>query len=218
MSLSNESNLRPRLASVDVQRKSFAVHAGTIVTNSKPQRIAAMVYRRWPVVVLLLLIFQMTGPFLRAEGITFNNTSGVFDAAGFLTVPANSSAISAPSADFAVVAAGYFVASAHSQTVVTNFNLPGPTGTGVVTGPPGGFSSDTTPGGPSFGTTIIPPGSPSFGTTTNPPGGPSLGAITTEGPSGVAVVPEPASLWLVGIGLAILLFWNHGNRVADRRV
>src|SRR5689334_25388458 len=78
------------------------------------------VCRRCPVVALLLL-GHFAAPFLCADGITFNDTSGVFDATGFMSPSGDTSSVSvAPSSlHFAVVTGGYFVTS--SQKTDGNF-------------------------------------------------------------------------------------------------
>ena len=203
MNASKESNRNRRYVAVDLRRSTLAVHARSKFTMFAPLHIAATaVCRRWPVVILLLLAVQVAAPFLCADGITFDNTSGVFNAPGFIGVPSNSAVAFAPrNPTFAVVPAGYFVPSLGSQTISTNFNqTSGPTASGVGIVPAGGSSSETT---------IIPAGGGSFGTTIIPDGGSA---------SETTLVPEPASLWLVGIGFAILVLFNYRNRAVDRRV
>lgn len=132
-------------------------------------------------------------PVLILVGAPFVCADGItfngFDGKDFVSVPANVFTVSSSDLNFAVSAGGYFTSLTSSQTIAASSN---PT-----------FG----PIAPTAG--ITPPGGPALNVTTIPTGGPSVNVTT---------VPEPASLWLVGIGLAILGFWSHRKRIADRHV
>jgi hypothetical protein len=226
-------------ASKELDRNTSGVsREGKFGIVSLRHTTARALYRRWPVVVLLLVLIQVAAPLLCADGITFNNISGIFDAKDFVSFPANVLAVSSESTlNFAVASAGYFSPFGSSQTATANTSqTSGPIAPGVGIVPIGGPSVGVTTiptGGPSVGVTTNPTGGPSVGVTTNPTGGPSVDVTNipmggpsvevTTSPAGAPLVdtpaiPEPASLWLVGIGLAILVFWSHRKRTADRHV
>jgi hypothetical protein len=152
---------------------------------------------RWPVVVLLPLLILVAAPFVCAEGITFNK----FDGTNFVSGPPNVFTVFSSNLNFTVSSGGYFTSFGGSQPNTGGFNQ-----TAGPIGPSMGF---TPPGGPSGNATTIPTGGPSINVTTFSTGGPSID---------VGSVPEPASVWLVGIGLAIFGLWNHRKWIADRHV
>jgi len=166
-------------------------------TSAVPRPGASALCRRRPVIALLPVLILVAAPFLCADGITLN----LFDATGFVSGPSNVLGVSSSNLNFSVASGGYFTSFASSQTIAS------------------GFNQTSGPIAPGLG--ITPPGGPSGNVTTNPPGGPSVNATTipTGGPSiDVTAVPEPASFWLVGLGLAILGLWGHRKRMADRHV
>jgi len=227
MDVSKESVQTQPYRSVELRSNAFAVQPERRFTIATPRHIAARaVYRRWIVVGLLLLLLQVAAPFLCADGITFNDASGVFEPTGFTGAPANTSTVSFASSNlnFAVVTAGYFVTSFGSQAISPNFTQSSGPAIGAVIVPSGDpvLGSTIIPLGlPTAGPTIVPSGDPVLDSTIIPLGRPTAGpTIVPLGGATIdaTVVPEPASLWLVGIGLAILAFCNHRKLTINRRV
>src|SRR4051812_1848683 len=84
MDASKESVRTRPYTSLELRNNAFAGQPERKFTMLTPRHIAARgVYRRWTCVGLLLLLLQVAVPFLRADGITFNDASGVFDDPGF---------------------------------------------------------------------------------------------------------------------------------------
>ena len=167
--------------------------------------------------VLLLVFSVQTGAsLLSAEALPFQKPSGPFVLPS-VTSPSTTPVTNAPAnASFNVATPGYFLFSGTGAGLNT-----GATVTGTAWAGSTGFSS-------------IAPSSPSFGSegSGSTPGG-SVGlALTTysvddsdtkplsafssssvPGDLGVAEVPEPGTLVLVGIGVVLIGIWKNASRV-----
>ena len=190
MNDSKDLNQSGGVKSVDRRRNTSAV-----------ARPAGRAPYRCPVVLLLPVLILVAAPFLCADGITFNK----FDGTNFVNAPPNVFTVSSSNLNFTVSSGGYFTSFGGSQPSAAGFNQ-----TSGPMGPTGGF---TPPGPPSFNVTTPPTGGPT--------GGPSINVTTfsTTNPSiDLTSVPEPASIWLVGIGLAIFGLWSNRKWIAERHV
>jgi hypothetical protein len=188
--------------------------------------------QRFPVVLLLLLIVHGRALFLFADAVTLDNSSGVFTLTDVTGFPSTSSAAvtAPPNLTFALVPAGYFLVN-----MPASGNGGGASATGgSVSGAGFGYQAGGANGG-----AIVPPGLPDFGAAVRSASidpTPSItidysstglgnlnqtATVTNMGTStlwtgssvsDMPAVPEPGSLWLVGMGLAGAGVWRHAAR------
>jgi len=183
--------------------------------------------RKWPALSLALLITPLETTVLRADSVTIQSVSGAFSMTGSTTVQSNTSSAANPltNLSFSVATPGYFLFNGVTGGGNVAPSMPNSGGAGVSASPgavtsglglaPLGTTGSSSGSGTEFGTGTGNPSTPSFSS-----GG--LGSLSqtalltdTDSPSGgglpadVPSVPEPSTVWLVGLGLTAVGLLKH---------